>query len=142
MEELLKPAVLEILDHPAIVTCNVSSYNDIYITESRKILLDALAIACAIQHCIQVNLRLTRRSGSAGVAGSSYSCNVLFYLLAIYKASTDRFVPEADSRDHALHGEDAYKPPYVDCTFVVKILRLAAPNPIANATSNHRRSLR
>ena len=28
----------------------------------------------------EVNLRLTRRSGSAGVTGSSYSCNVLFGL--------------------------------------------------------------
>ena len=57
MEELLKPAVLEILDHSVIVTCNVSGYNDIYITESRKILLDALAIACAIQHRVKVKLR-------------------------------------------------------------------------------------
>ena len=44
-EELLKPSVLEILDHPAIVTRNVSGYNTVYITESGKVLSDTLEIA-------------------------------------------------------------------------------------------------
>ena len=94
MEELLKPAVLEILDHSVIVTCNVSGYNDIYITESRKILLDALAIACAIQHRIKVHLNFLDQSGSAGRGNSSDSFNVLFYLLSTFRAFTDRFVPK------------------------------------------------
>ena len=46
-----------------------------------------------IEHCIKVHLNFRDQSGSAGKGKSSDSFNVLFYLLAIFRAPTCRFVP-------------------------------------------------